>query len=124
MNALKEKKMVFRNKKRKRGVECRLFTNLVVEIKTSFISRSYGLRIPNDLRRFIRLPDKTDEPTRATATFISEGLARKEKLANIAVELFLREDAYTNRNNEKKIIQSVYLKPLKKNYLARILVIN
>jgi len=115
-----EKKIIHRNRKEKRGVDYTLYSDLTIELRTSFISRTYGLRIPNDLKKFIKLPSKKNESIKTKVDFISESSNSKIEMSKVAVEFSFREDAYTNRKGKKRITKSVYLKPIKSNNFTQL----
>ena len=118
------KRVLFKNHKHKRGVEYRIYTDSLIEIKTISLSRMYGLRLPNELHKFFKIIHKKKSDSLLTADFVIVSKTKKILLSDIAVEVVSRIDYFTGRDNKKRPIKSLYLKPVKYkqfNYLKKTL---
>jgi len=114
---LDTKKIVFRNHKKKRGVEFTIYTDSTIELRTVFLNKTYGIRLPNELFKFIHEP--SDSEILNMNIFITSE-SKNSKLENLKTKVVIREDAYTGKYNKKGIVRSVFLKPTESKLFSNI----
>ncbi|MHA1435337.1 MAG: hypothetical protein ACTSO7_15955 [Candidatus Heimdallarchaeota archaeon] len=115
--SLKTKKIVFRNHKKKRGVEFIIYTDMTIEMKTNFLNKTYGLRLPNELFKFIHEPSDS-EILNVNICITNE--SKKSKFENFKTKIVIRKDAYTGKNKKSGIVRSVFLKPTDQKIFSNI----
>ncbi|MGC9780066.1 MAG: hypothetical protein HZR80_12545 [Candidatus Heimdallarchaeota archaeon] len=105
-----QRKIIFRNQKRKVGIEYTIYSDETIIGETASITSS-GIRIPVEIGKYFHFPIKQDERLEIFADYIVSSSAGESIFENIASEVYLQRIAYPDRKKRKVLRDVVFLKP-------------
>ena len=112
------RQLLFRNKKKKRGIEFSVYSDGLIVLSSISLSRTYGFRIPTNLFRFISFKISSLQNNQINANFTIMKGDTKNIITNVVCRLVRKINYFTGRDGKRKQTKNYYIKPVdKKQFL-------
>ncbi|NPD90558.1 MAG: hypothetical protein HGN29_17740 [Asgard group archaeon] len=114
-----QRKIIYRNQKRKVGIEYTIYSDETIIGETVSITSS-GIRIPQEIGKYFHLPTEQDERIEIIVDIKVCSSIEDSVFENIASEIYLQKIAYPDRKKRKVLRDVVFLKPKEPSILKSI----
>jgi len=110
-------KIIFRNNKRKVGIDYTIYTNRKIIGHTTNITNK-GITVPLEIGNYFVLPKTVEERLSIEVHFqFTSSAGKKLVFSNVCCDVYVEREAYKNRQKKKFLRDVVYLKPKEKDKL-------